>query len=113
MRLQLPSGFQLERVPDKMSLSITGRGTLASLRKILKSVVYVNKVPYPTPSTRHIHIEGTVDDVMLPLVTVDVEVPKHVGPSIKLAGKCDNSVKTYGSIESGSDTNFGLKRRIF
>eukprot|EP00795_Rhopilema_esculentum_P007226 gene7226-12909_t len=101
LRLQLPSGFQLERVSDKMSLSISGRGTLTSLRKILKSVVYVNKVPYPNPATRHIHIEATVDDVMLPRVTVDVEVPKHVGPSIKLAGKCDNSVKTYGSIESG------------
>ena len=74
---------------------------MASLHTILNGLVYFNKEPYPTPVKRKVRIEAIIEGKHASVIDLDIEVPKSEGPKIRLTGDCDNSIKTYGSVEEG------------
>ena len=85
----------------KESLLINGRGSISSLRTILYGLVYRNNEPYPTPVKRRVQIETRINEKSFSLLDLEIDVPKSEEPKIKLAGSCDNSIKNYGSVDTG------------
>lgn len=92
----------MEKTANQENIYITGRGTISSLNSILNGLVYYNKEPYPTPVNRKVHFEAWVDEKRLSATDLNIETLKNERPKIKLAGSCDNKVKTRGSVDAGN-----------